>query len=569
MKEENRPASLATMSFIVLALTASVADTESCASDCLSPSPPTQTSIRISDSESASRVPSVVSPSAAHIDPIEDGWTDLAPSADSQEIYVSSSTGDDRNNGRSQAQAKRTLAAGVRLLRDQKPDWLYLRRGDTWEESFPDWRKSGRSATEPMVVSSYGQSKERPLLRTGTGSAIRITRGLVEDVAFTGFSATAHKYDGANGRPTGVLILKQGRRILFEDCLIRGYKDNFVVQGTPSTSQEDIKIRRCVIVDAYTTSSAHAQGIFALHCDGLLLEENVFDHNGHRTDVPGADPTIFNHNIYLQDRNSNVVAKGNIIARGSSHGGQFRAGGEVRDNLFLENAISLLVGTSLKNNADGVPATVIGNVVLGGKNIGDRALGWGMQFENISGGTARDNIVAHNVLGTSAQAALFSGEVVGVRDFVFEDNITYDWGAGIHLGTSKLLDVTIKNNQIQDHDGNPLVRNNSGNSAAGVSWIGNQYYSTASKSRWFSDGPGGMNLDAWKRRVSATSSLAKHVRHPNPERTIVDYDRSSPDPGSGTLASFMEEARKQSKGNWRPKFTASSAIEYFRANFGR
>ena len=499
----------------------------------------------------------------------EDGWTELKPSRDSEEIYVSSSTGDNRNSGLSPAQAKRTLAAGARLLRDRKPDWLYLRRGDTWEESFPDWKKSGRSTTEPMVVSSYGPSEERPQLLTGTGSAVRITKGLVEDVAFTGFSATPHKYDGANGKPIGVFIYNQGRRILFEDCLVRGYKDNFVVQGTPSLTQEDIRIRRCVIVDAYSTTDAHAQGIFAIHCDGVLLEENVFDHNGHRADVSGASPTIFNHNIYFQDRNANMVARGNIIARASSHGAQFRSGGEVSDNLFLENAINLLVGSSYKNNADGVAATVVGNVVLGGRDIGNHALGRGIHFQNISGGVAKNNIVAHNVLGTWAQATFFDGQVVGVRDFVFEDNIIYDWDTGVHLATNKLANLTIKNNQFQDHGRNTLVKNNNGNSATGIEWSGNQYYSTGSRSSWFSDGSRRFSIDSWKRRVSATRSVAKQVRYPKPERTIKDYDRSSPQPGVGTLASFMEEARKQSKSNWRPKYTGAESIKYFRANFGR
>ena len=509
------------------------------------------------------------SPSEARPEIDDAGWTELAPSADSLEIYISSSTGDDRNSGLTATQPKRTLAAGVRLLRNRKPDWLYLRRGDTWAESFPDWRKSGRSPAEPLVVSSYGPSKERPRLNTGTASAIRITRGLVEDVAFTGFSAIAHKYDGENGKPIGVFIYNRGRRILFEDCLVQGYKDNFVVQGTPSVISEDIKIRRCVIVDAYSTTPAHAQGIFAIHCNGLVIEENVFDHNGHRADVPGADPTIFNHNIYLQDRNANMVATGNIIARGSSHGAQFRSGGEVRDNLFLENAINLLVGSSYKNNSEGVPATVIGNVVLGGRDIGRQALGRGIHFQNISGGVGKDNIVAHNLLGTWAQATFFDGDIVGIRDFLFEGNITYDWDDGIHLATNKLTGVVINNNEIQDHGGNPLVKNNQGNSASGVAWSKNRYYSTAPESKWFFDGPGGMGYRSWIRRVSARESVAEQVEYPNAMRTIVDYDRSSPDPGIGTLASFMDEARKQSKSHWRPKYTASEAIKFFRASFGR
>jgi hypothetical protein len=106
-----------------------------------------------------------------------DGWTVIAPCADTITVHVSSSTGDDGNDGLSPAKAKRSIAAGVGLLRDRHPDHLLLKRGDTWKEGLGHWKKSGRSAEEPMLVSTYGSAAERPRLLTGAEGAIRTMPG--------------------------------------------------------------------------------------------------------------------------------------------------------------------------------------------------------------------------------------------------------------------------------------------------------------------------------------------------------------------------------------------------------
>src|SRR5262249_37644605 len=102
------------------------------------------------------------------------GWTEFSPSVDTRIVYVSSSTGDDANNGLSHTKPKRTIAAGKALLRDGFPDWLLLKRGDAWGESLDtdqEFGLEGRSLTERMLVSAYGAG-ERPLLRTGIGNGV-------------------------------------------------------------------------------------------------------------------------------------------------------------------------------------------------------------------------------------------------------------------------------------------------------------------------------------------------------------------------------------------------------------
>ena len=104
--------------------------------------------------------------------PFGAGFTELKPSVDSRIIHVSSSQGNDANSGEDEANPVQSIARGKTLLRDGFPDWLVLRKGDTWYEGLGQWRKSGRSASEPMVVYSYGASNTRPLLKTGTNNGL-------------------------------------------------------------------------------------------------------------------------------------------------------------------------------------------------------------------------------------------------------------------------------------------------------------------------------------------------------------------------------------------------------------
>lgn len=81
---------------------------------------------------------------------------------DSRLIYVSSSAGNDANDGLTPASPKATLQGAVSCLRDGSPDWLFLRRGDSWTEGFGPFEFSGRSESEPIVITAYGPGLENP-----------------------------------------------------------------------------------------------------------------------------------------------------------------------------------------------------------------------------------------------------------------------------------------------------------------------------------------------------------------------------------------------------------------------
>src|SRR5262245_53581416 len=126
-----------------------------------------------------------------------EGWTELAPSADSRLVYVSNTTGSDANDGLSPATPKSSIAAGVALLRTGMPDWLHLKSGDVWTgEDLGSWAKSGRNTLEPIVVTSY-DTGARPRLRTGTSTALFMgALNVLSHIAFVGLHFEAHTSTG-------------------------------------------------------------------------------------------------------------------------------------------------------------------------------------------------------------------------------------------------------------------------------------------------------------------------------------------------------------------------------------
>lgn len=81
------------------------------------------------------------------------GFTSLKPSANSRVVYVSSSQGNDSNTGLSTSKPVKTLSKARSLVRDGNPDWILLRRGDTWTDERIGTFINGKSPTEPAVIS--------------------------------------------------------------------------------------------------------------------------------------------------------------------------------------------------------------------------------------------------------------------------------------------------------------------------------------------------------------------------------------------------------------------------------
>ena len=348
-------------------------------------------------------------------------------------IFVSSSTGSDNNTGLTSADPIKTVAKGISMLRNGSSDQLLFRRGDSWVgETFGNLGLSGKSASEPMVFGVYGdRTAARPLFNTLRHNAIDgFNRSSgptvkVSHLVFVGLHFVAgERVPGSPGfdsssSPAGVRFLRDTDGLTFDDCRFEYYHTNLIFQTYQNTVLKNIVIKNCCIFNAYSHSedSGHSQGIYTSGVDGLTITDCVIDNNGVNHDAPFSEPTIFNHNLYLQKNCSNVTVERNVISRASSHGCQIRPGGLVRDNFFWENPINLLVGY----DNPGIQATVIGNVIAGGTNISEQLPRvWGIEFKNQNppGVTLTDNLVvnSHHVSPNSRSiedksAVTYSGNI--------------------------------------------------------------------------------------------------------------------------------------------------------------
>jgi len=310
----------------------------------------------------------------------EQGWTVFKPSPDTRIVYVSSTQGDDATgkfyaptapevgpdpfNPVGPVEAYGTLAAAMAHSRKGFPDWVLLRRGDVWHEALLGVH-SGRSRTEPFLVSTYGSEPARPQLRPGKnrfGVGFDTRNGL-HDAAVVGLELYAspkdpasEEFDPARKITGGIGFLvwdgKAGERVLIEDCCMRFC--GAVFQALRGGVIRELVFRRNLVLDNYSRWG-HCSGMFAHHVS-MLLQENVYDHDawlvrerGNRTERGGA--TMFNHDTYFSTCHD-VVFRGNMFLRAASSGNKWTANegpgssyNLVMDNdLYVEGEIGIGIG---------------------------------------------------------------------------------------------------------------------------------------------------------------------------------------------------------------------------------
>jgi hypothetical protein len=446
------------------------------------------------------------------------GFTVFKPSADSKVIYVSSSTGNDKNTCLSEAAPCKTIGAGFEKMRNGYPDHLYLKRGDVWRgERFVNFH-SGRSADEPAVIAYYGNSGPRPRIENSQ-TAVHVFKNPIKNFHFIGLEFYAYKMDVKHAEFTGtnpadVILLGANENILFEDNKFINLE--MVVHGTDKGNPANVTLRRNIWTGAYYSNSSYdnktrPSNIYADNVSGLTIEENVFDFGGWHPSAPGAGANMYNHNIYVQvgtDGNK-LLLKNNIITRGSSHGAQLRGGGLAVDNFFGRNAIGLMLGY-WDPIPTGVRAHAFNNVITEGTVMtrGDKAC---------SGG----NLCTGAIWGLEFSA-------MGYADWRGEGNIisgfndAYEWksklpGIGrvaIHRHKDQASTVQLKNNLTY---------------------------------KWSNDNEG---------------TDQKYV---DPGRTLGSYNQYLG--GKNSFEDFMDVVTKRGVGTWDVRYTAAEINRYIRAGY--
>ncbi len=489
----------------------------------------------------------------------DQGWTVLEPSVDTRFVFVSSSEGDDSNSGFSPSQAVESLSRAKSLIRDDSADWMLLKRGDVWNEGIGYWSKSGRSAEERLVITSYGESDERPKLVVSSGKALQSGYQVERNnLAIVGLSFVADRT--TEDVPMGINWLASGENFLIEDCYIEAFGVNVVCQATGDGDFKNFAIRRSVIVDAWLTQG-HAQGLFVSGTAGVLLEENVFDHNGWNPDVVGADPTLYNQNIYLQTSATDVEFHGNVTSRASGAGVQMRRGGHASRNLVYANPLGMRFGyMTIAWPAEAASGSLVENVILGGPLATDdiSGSGIGVYIERASDAIFRDNVVAQLDGGSVNWAFTIVGNA---RDVLFDGNVVFDWGMAIRSNTDTEGFVRVVNNSWHAREASELIKMDD---PSGYDFGNNSLSGFGQGEDLFRVGSSGFNFGEWSGQDYVDGDVLGSAQFPDPGRDLDSYARHL---GLADAEAFLEAARGQSRANWDPALTGTAASSWILAGY--
>jgi uncharacterized protein YjdB len=444
------------------------------------------------------------------------GWTEFSLHPNATIYYVSSSEGDDSNDGLTPETAFATINHGLTVI--EGSDWLLMKRGDTFNEELSYWQ-NGASADYPTVFGAYGDLADpRPIIDPPGGYGMQLHGGslgaprqrpaTIEHVAYVSLhfynsrrDPNSPNFDLSSPSGYGVSMLRSGNDILFEDILSEWF-GQWRIQADPKPLS-NLTIRRSTIRNNY---GGRAQGVYVNYLDGLTIEECVFDHNGWNEET-NTLPTIFNHNLYLNSDGENYLVRRNLVARASSHGMQMRPGGIAEQNVFLNNSIAAFVSNYHITPEESIQI-LNDNVVLEGSVkplyneanppglVGTRS--WGLLL-NYSADMSyvdygnplemRGNIVANGPAGSSQDYGIAAG--LSEAPYQRADNITYNWGS--------------------DDDTIPAMP------------------------------------------------------YPDPDRTSGSYNELLG--GEATMEAFLQTAGEQRKGNWNPDYAWMGLWSYIREGF--
>jgi len=545
----------------------------------------------------------------------EDGWSVVTPALDSRLVYVSSSLGnddtaefvtssdvDDVNNPGS-IKPYKTIEAALGQTRDGYPDWVILRRGDVWEVSNVLSITAGRSVFERSVVTSYGTSKHRPLIKTKANKGFSLWVS-VDFVAIIGISLYADYRDpssstfdgwGNTRNPIGIYMYQPDGRIK-KAVLIENNDINFFGTGIVMTGDgalEDVVIRRNVVRNSYSESS-HSQGVYANNAS-ILLEENVFDHNGwykqqmhSGNNQEEGQATFFNHNTYFSNaKNTRFV--NNIFLRSASIQNKWAANSDAEEavdsikseglwiegNVYVEGEIGISAGgnTDLNTGPRWMNITIQDNIMMaiGRSQPTNRTLGWYIDVDDWSGGLIcgnyllnNDNPSVNNLLGIH-----LSGHI---SDVTLQKNTIHGLlldNSDIHLGAIKIVSNKIENIAVTQNNiqlGGSEMRIVVATNIDKITFDANKYFSDADPDSWYLVDGEDVNFSSWGNLSGDINSTAFLEEFSVPKRSFESY--LSMIGAGGSIDTFVELVVNQSKQGWSQNLTAQAISGYIREGYG-
>lgn len=538
------------------------------------------------------------------------GWTIFSPSVDTDVTYVDSVAGSDttcRSYRTSDNQMGSdpfhpagavlpcaTAAKAKTFIGNGQPDWMLCKRGSVFNEGIEN-SNNGRSATEPIVIASYGTSGDLPIFRSGysNGGGNRS----VQYLAISGIDfyrdtrdPISPNYSPSGQATTGLLLYLhdqyQLEAVLIEGCRFRFFLNNVNISPGSVLTNSGLMFRRNTVLSAYSNNEGHSQGILAYNMDGFTIEENIFDHNGWLVQSNGdatqdnGEATIFNHNAYLTN-NKNMLIKNNVFIRGASNNTKIKyqstglgTGLVVDNNLYLGGEVAVSVGpTDEHADYSAVNPQVTNNVWLnpGKWNPTNREVAWFFYNHNWDGGEIAHNYMLHQTDDAIVNGSFFhigfTGRNISVHDNVVYDskNITTVSLQALDTGDPARSGISITDN-VFDTTTSYIVDTTTLPDLNAYSFSGNKYNTTKTANTWFNIHSTVLTNAQWQ-STTGDNSTFEQVIYLDPTRSIETYMTHTG--GTATADAFIAGCRKQDRFNWDERYTSNSVNAWIKEGFRR
>lgn len=300
-------------------------------------------------------------------------------------VYMSSSTGNDSNDGSSEGQA---IFSKTRLseLLIATGNQVRQRCGDDFEGFSISGIGDSSDPLNPTVFTWFGDPADgRPRWTKTSGGDFNPNDFHRKNVWLVGIDLYQPVYDPdsasfpldptdkANNVNNGLTMLGGSENILYEDCVFRHTKTTF--QGWDSQAPSNLKIKRNVHYNVYNFGTSgdnqyRPSNVFIADCtSGFEIFENFEYRGGWNPEVEGAGATYLNHAFYIQaadgiDQTNDGHFWNNIICDSSGYGIHFRPGGIVEDCLLSRNTVQLSFGYDSTELDPGDKVYAVNNVLL-------------------------------------------------------------------------------------------------------------------------------------------------------------------------------------------------------------
>lgn len=494
------------------------------------------------------------------------GYTTPVETGETIKIYVSFSTGNDSNDGTINNPVK-TLHEATERLRSGKPDWILLKRGDTWAETLGLYKTGDSNNT--IVITTYGTGV-RPLVRTIYGaygsSGTNMSHMLIIGLKVYGNTEIHGFYHD----------------LRFEDCFFSCVDDGFThvslnidsFGATGGYRPYNMYLYRCIIADSVgdiAFPSTVSQGLFYAGVDGWTIEECIYDNNA----IYAAN--IFSRHVYIHENCGYGTFIGNLGGRGRGDGEfQIRPGGTIINNLNLEPSVGILCGKPTDTPAAAINI-IADNVVLYSKDVSaESPVGWGYDLQ------ARTMIIKNNIaaFGTSSTASLDGMVISDCVSGVIMRNVVYNWNKAVNPSEEAngirfynypaTGSVIFAYNDIQQTtNGFVVVHPENVSPFPNLHFYNNHYYTTNTVLAPFHPN---LSYNSWVTLAGDSGSLFGSRSYRDSARDLISYmnhfgitgDVSTP---RNAVSSFMQLARTQTKENWNDLYTANSVNSYIREGF--